>query len=111
LKDFRDAISKEKRQQINEDNHDVESYFQRLFADGDQLERILIARKYELKPSVELFWEQVRFRARWKPDLIRAEDISTALSCEFSFCWIQLILYHHKQCWFAVVALFECIID
>jgi hypothetical protein len=82
-KTFIDAIlrGKQEQQQFEDDNE--ESYFRRLLADGDQLERILISRKYELGPSVDLFWEQVRFRDRWKPDQIRPADISTALSCEF----------------------------
>jgi hypothetical protein len=79
-KTLADAIILKKEKHNSEESTD--SYTQML-ADKDQLERILIARKYELGPSVDLVWEQVRFQARWKPDQIQPKDTSTALACKY----------------------------
>lgn len=46
--------------------------------DDAQLERLLIARNYTTK-AVDLFWEQVHFRARHKPALIGPESLPTSL--------------------------------
>lgn len=90
VKAFTDAILKDKDQRTDEMmarddglTEGLSHYFEELVEDFDQLERILIARKYETGASVDLFWEQVRFRARWEPDRIRPEHIATALACEF----------------------------
>ena len=62
-----------------EDCHDL---FIHMIADRAQLLRILVARKYDMDACVELFFEQFRFRARWKPQSIRSEDIPNALPCK-----------------------------
>eukprot|EP00934_Nitzschia_sp_Nitz4_P008048 Nitzschia sp. Nitz4//scaffold3_size479765//377012//378226//NITZ4_000159-RA/size479765-augustus-gene-1.621-mRNA-1//-1//CDS//3329550935//8038//frame0 len=55
------------------------SQMQELLSDTPQMERILIARKYQLEDSVALFFEQVRFRVRWQPKAITPKDIPNAL--------------------------------
>lgn len=49
-----------------------------LLDDDAQLERLLIARHYTHK-AVDLFWEQVHFRATYKPASIGPESLPTAL--------------------------------
>lgn len=56
--------------------------FYNLKADKPQLQRILIARNYEMEACADLFFEQLRFRARWKPQTILPEDISKVLACK-----------------------------
>jgi hypothetical protein len=70
----------------NNDKRQCQLVLETLLADKEQLERILIARKYKLDQSTDLFFEQVRFRARWKPQSIRPQDIPNALPCECLFC-------------------------
>lgn len=48
-----------------------------------QLKRILVARKHRQQACVDLFLEQVRFRARWKPMELEPHDIPNALPCEY----------------------------
>jgi len=47
--------------------------------DNDQLDRLLVARKHNAKPTVDLFFEQVRFRARHRPAQIDPSTIPNAL--------------------------------
>lgn len=101
VKAFTDAILKDKDQRTDEMvarddglTEGLSHYFEELVKDFDQLERILIARKYETGASVDLFWEQVRFRARWEPDRIRPEHIATALA---SGAW-RLCGYSRRGC-------------
>lgn len=56
---------------------------EKMLGDEAQLERILIARKYEMEACVSLFFEQFRFRAKWKPQSIQPEDIPNALPCKY----------------------------
>ncbi|CAJ1959891.1 unnamed protein product [Cylindrotheca closterium] len=58
---------------------DCKLVVQQMMADPKHLQRILIARKYDLQDSASLFFEQVRFRARWKPQEIKPKDIPNAL--------------------------------
>ena len=55
---------------------------EKLLRDEAQLDRILVARKYEMDACVSLFFEQFRFRAKWKPQSIQPEDIPNALPCK-----------------------------
>lgn len=66
----------------NVDKNDFLQAKETLFADTPQLERILIARKDNMEDAVALFFEQVRFRARWKPRDIGPKDIPNALPCK-----------------------------
>jgi hypothetical protein len=61
---------------------DCSLLFIHMIADRAQLLRILVARKYDMDACVDLFFEQFRFRARWKPQSIRSEDIPNALPCK-----------------------------
>lgn len=63
---------------------DCQFVYRQMIVDSKQLQRILIARKYDLQESTSLFFEQVRFRARWKPELIQPKDVPNALPCRFS---------------------------
>mmetsp|Transcript_37496 Transcript_37496/g.90912 ORF Transcript_37496/g.90912 Transcript_37496/m.90912 type:complete len:380 (-) Transcript_37496:185-1324(-) len=58
---------------------DCKLVVRQMTADPKHLQRILIARKYNLQDSTSLFFEQVRFRARWKPQEIQPNDIPNAL--------------------------------
>lgn len=65
-------------------NHmDCEEEMEKLLADKPQLARILVARKYQIDESVSLFFEQIRFRAKWKPLHVQPEDIPNALPCKY----------------------------
>ena len=55
---------------------------EKMLNDEAQLDRILIARKYEMDACLSLFFEQFRFRAKWKPQSIQPEDIPNALPCK-----------------------------
>jgi hypothetical protein len=61
-----------------------------MILDRAQLQRICIARKYQLEKATNLFFEQVRFRARWKPKGIQPCDIPNALPCECQYVLILL---------------------
>lgn len=66
----------------NPDRELYTSLLEKLLGDRPQLLRILIARKYNMEDSVSLLLEQLRFRARWKPQSIQPEDIPNALQCK-----------------------------
>lgn len=53
--------------------------YQTLISDDSHLERILVARKHDEILSTDLFLEQVRFRARYRPTEIDPSSIPTAL--------------------------------
>ena len=55
-----------------------------LLQDEAHLERILVARKHDETQCLELFLEQVRFRARYRPLDIDPLSISNALPCKFN---------------------------
>ena len=55
----------------------VTHFYQKLLADEKQLERILIARKYNAEKSLDLFLDQVRFRT--KVPTVLPSDIPNAL--------------------------------
>ena len=61
---------------------DCHVLFHQMIADRAHLLRILVARKYYMDACVDLFFEQFRFRAKWKPQSIRSEDIPNALPCK-----------------------------
>ena len=48
----------------------------------EQLERNMVARKNKEDAAVDLFFEQLRFRARWNPKSITPTDIPNAFPCE-----------------------------
>lgn len=56
--------------------------FEKMLADRALLNRILVARKNKMEDCVDLFFEQLRFRIRWKPESIQPEDIPNALPCK-----------------------------
>jgi hypothetical protein len=53
-----------------------------LLQDEAHLDRILVARKHDETQSVDLFIEQVCFRAKYRPLEIDPESVSTALPCK-----------------------------
>lgn len=55
---------------------------EKLLQDRAQLVRILVARKHHMDACVSLFFEQVRFRVKWKPQSIQPEEIPNALPCK-----------------------------
>jgi hypothetical protein len=57
---------------------------EKLLDDEAHLERILVARKHDKTQSVDLFFEQVGFRAKYRPLEIDPESVSTALPCKFA---------------------------
>ena len=57
----------------------AETVCEQLLNDDEHLTRILVARQYQQSPSQNLFWEQVHFRAQYRPDQITASQIPTAL--------------------------------
>ena len=59
---------------------DAEAACHSLLEDGASLERVLVARHRDAEGSTALFWEQVAFRARYRPESIDAAlRIPTAL--------------------------------
>ena len=50
-----------------------------MLKDSAQLDRLLVARKHEAQATVDLFFEQVRFRARYRPSEIHPSTIPNAL--------------------------------
>jgi len=61
------------------DLQDCQDVLLEMSSDRPQLQRILVARHHDLEQATSLFWEQVRFRARWKPKQIQPSDIPNAL--------------------------------
>lgn len=55
----------------------------KLLVDDANMLRILIARKRDIAVSTKLFFEQVKWRAKWQPETIDTGSIPTALKCEF----------------------------
>lgn len=53
-----------------------------LLQDEAHLDRILVARKHDENQSVDLFFEQVKFRAEYRPLDMEPESIPTALPCK-----------------------------
>lgn len=51
-----------------------------LYNDDSHLQRILVARKFDETQSTDLFFEQIRFRARYKPTEIDPSSIPNALA-------------------------------
>jgi hypothetical protein len=64
-------------------DEDCDGMFEKMITDRAQLLRILVARKYEMENSINLFFDQLRFRARWKPQSITIANIPNALPCKF----------------------------
>lgn len=62
-------------------NHAKEAIkvYHALLEDESHLERILVARKFDETLCTDLFYEQVRFRARYRPQAIDPKSISVAL--------------------------------
>ena len=56
-----------------------------LESDHDALRRIQIARNGDIELSTDLFFEQIRWRARWRPNDITLDQIPNALTCKFFF--------------------------
>lgn len=73
----------------NNCREDCAALLEKMLADRPQLIRILIARKYQMEACMSLFFEQLRFRARWKPESIQPEDIPNALPCKLT----RVIIY------------------
>lgn len=48
----------------------------------DVLRRILIARNNDIELSTSMFFEQIRWRARWRPNDISLDQIPNALPCK-----------------------------
>jgi hypothetical protein len=67
----------------NASREDSAGLLEKMLADQPQLVRILIARKYRMEACVSLFFEQLRFRARWRPEGLQPEDIPNALPCKW----------------------------
>lgn len=65
------------------DKEECQRVFDDMILDRAQLHRILVARNYLLEAATDLFFEQVRFRARWKPKEIQPSDIPNALPCKY----------------------------
>lgn len=65
-----------------------------MLSDDPQLDRLLVARKHLAQPTVDLFFEQVRFRARYRPTEIMPSSIPNALQ---SGAW-RLCGYSKKGC-------------
>jgi len=63
---------------------EMKTLFDEMIVDREQLLRILVARKYEMEACIDLFFEQLRFRARWKPQCIQSIDIPNAIPCKCS---------------------------
>ena len=61
------------------DIESAKSLGQSLMDDDCHLDRLLVARNFDPEATVALFWEQVEFRAKYKPDHISPEDIPVAL--------------------------------
>ena len=57
----------------------AEAVCEQLLHDDAHLTRILVARQHQKEPSEALFWEQVHFRAQYRPDQITPSQIPTAL--------------------------------
>ena len=57
-----------------------------LLHDEAHLDRILVARKHDETQSVDLFFEQVKFRAKYRPLDLGPESIPTALPCKSKLC-------------------------
>lgn len=53
-----------------------------LESDHDALRRILIARNNDMELSTSMFFEQIRWRARWRPNDISLDQIPNALPCK-----------------------------
>lgn len=66
----------------NNDAAQCREVMETLLADKEQLHRILVARKYTINLSTNLFFEQLRFRTRWEPENIGPQDIPNALPCK-----------------------------
>lgn len=82
---------------------DCKLLFDQMIMDRPQLSRILVARKYEMEACVDLFFEQLRFRARWKPQTIQVEDVPNALPCK---CGCSLSTVGYACCPIVVVSSF-----
>jgi hypothetical protein len=70
------------------DQEECRRNFDEMIVDQAQLQRIFVARKYQLEAASNLFFEQVRFRARWKPKGIQPCDIPNALPCKCQYVLI-----------------------
>lgn len=78
----------------NRNADEAELVYEHMVKDVDQLNRILVARKHDLKASTDLFLEQVKFRAKWRPLEITPASIPDALP---SGAW-RLCGYSREGC-------------
>lgn len=70
-------IQGKSKQQVNQ--NECETMMKEILRDRNQLCRILHARKHDLESSTRMFWEQVRFRNRWRPKEIEPSHLPNAL--------------------------------
>lgn len=64
---------------LEQDRSEAKLICSEMLKDNSQLDRLLIARKHDTQATVDLFFEQVRFRARYRPSEIHPETIPNAL--------------------------------
>ena len=78
--------------------------YMELLQDEAHLERILVARKYDETLSTDLFFEQVRFRARYRPTEIDPKSMPNALpSGAWRLCGFSrdghIVSNYKLHCW------------
>lgn len=73
----------EERMPSSEAAKEAENMCNAMMKDDAQLDRILVARSHDEETSKKLFVDQVRFRARWKPQDLQPSDVPNALPCKF----------------------------
>lgn len=64
---------------ISSDAESALSTCQSLASDDAHLDRLLVARNYDSEAALSLFWEQVEFRTKYKPESISPADLPVSL--------------------------------
>jgi CRAL/TRIO domain len=80
--------------QCANDREEAKRICDAMLNDDPHLDRLLVARKYGAQATIDLFFEQVRFRARYRPTDIAPSSIPNALH---SGAW-RLCGYSKKGC-------------